>query len=224
MAQDIVGGLFGVTPEMYQQDRQQRQLAEAVKMGSLTPEQFINTQAYRGGQAAGNVIGGLLGVEDPQLQMIRDVQAMRSQFDVSTPTGLRSFAQALGQKGYTDLAVQATAKAAEIGQKMGENINTLMGTGKYTPESVGKYAQTRNPADLVLVEGKSKGAETLLAGGKYTPSSVSKYQQTGNIGDLQLVKGAAGEGGVSKPLPASLQKDEGKDLEAYDTYTAQKKH
>lgn len=222
MAQDIVGGLFGVTPEMYQQDRQQRQLAEAVKMGSLTPEQFINTQAYRGGQAAGNVIGGLLGVEDPQLQMIRDVQAMRSQFDVSTPTGLRSFAQALGQKGYTDLAVQATAKAAEIGQKMGENINTLMGTGKYTPESVGKYAQTRNPADLVLVEGKSKGAETLLAGGKYTPSSVSKYQQTGNIGDLQLVKGAAGEGGVSKPLPASLQKDEGKDLEAYDTYTAQK--
>jgi hypothetical protein len=111
---DIVGGLFGVTPEMYQQQRQQQQLAEAVRMGSLTPEQFINTQAYRGGQALGNVAGSLLGVEDPQLMKIRDVQQMRTQFDVSTPAGLREFAQALGQKGYTDLAVQATAKAADI--------------------------------------------------------------------------------------------------------------
>jgi hypothetical protein len=33
---------------------------------------------------------------------------------VSTPAGLRSFAQALGQKGYTDLAMQATARAAEV--------------------------------------------------------------------------------------------------------------
>jgi hypothetical protein len=111
---DIVGGLFGVTPEMYQQQRQQQQLAEAVRMGSLTPEQFINTQAYRGGQALGNVAGSLLGVEDPQLMKIRDVQQMRTQFDVSTPKGLRDFASALGQRGYTDLAIQATAKAADI--------------------------------------------------------------------------------------------------------------
>lgn len=108
---DIVGGLFGVTPEMYQQQRQQQQLAEAVKMGSLTPQQFINTQAYRGGQAAGNVLGGVLGVEDPELAKIRDVQSMRSQFDVSTPEGLRSFAQALSAKGYGDLALQAANEA-----------------------------------------------------------------------------------------------------------------
>jgi hypothetical protein len=108
---DIVGGLFGVTPEMYQQARQQQQMNEAVKMGSLTPAQFIGTQAYRGGQALGNVAGSLLGVEDPQLMKIRDVQQMRTQFDVSTPAGLRSFAQALGQKGYGDLALQAANEA-----------------------------------------------------------------------------------------------------------------
>lgn len=108
---DIVGGLFNVTPEMYQQQRQQQQLAEAVRMGSLTPEQFIGTQAYRGGQVAGNVLGGLLGIEDPQLVKIRDVQQMRTQFDVSTPAGLREFAQALSARGYGDLALQAANEA-----------------------------------------------------------------------------------------------------------------
>ena len=233
MAQDnIVGGIFGLTPELYQQNQLAQLEAQQRAAGTMAsgPGTMLNpslaplyAQAAQQGQLIGQgakAIGGLLGIEDPQLRMVRDVTEMRKQFDVSSPAGLRQFAQALGAKGYTDLAIQASSKAAEIGQKIGENINTLMGTGKYTPESVGKYAQTRNPADLVLVEGKSKGAETLLAGGKYTPASVSKYQQTGNIGDLQLVK--EGTGGVSKPLPASLQKDEGKDLEAYDTYTAQK--
>jgi hypothetical protein len=128
---DIVGGMFGVTPEMYQQARQQQQLAEAIKMGSLTPEQFIGTQAYRGGQALGNFAGSLLGVEDPELAKIRDVQQMRTQFDVSTPAGLRSFAQALGQKGYTDLALQAAGEAdkrdvaaATVKQKSRESIPT----------------------------------------------------------------------------------------------------
>jgi putative NADPH-quinone reductase len=108
---DIVGGLFGVTPEMYQQARQQQQMNEAVKMGSLTPAQFIGTQAYRGGQALGNVAGSLLGVEDPELAKIRDVQQMRTQFDVSNPAGLREFAQALSAKGYGDLALQAANEA-----------------------------------------------------------------------------------------------------------------
>lgn len=115
---DIVGGLFGITPEMYQQNRQQQQMAEAVRMGSLTPEQFIGTQAYRGGQMAGNVLGGLLGVEDPELAKIREVQSMRGQFDLSTPTGMRQFARALSDKGYGDLAVQASARAADIDKEI----------------------------------------------------------------------------------------------------------
>jgi hypothetical protein len=81
---------------------------------SLAP---LYAQAAQQGQVIGEgarAVAGLLGVEDPQLNMIRDVQQMRTQFDVSTPAGLRSFAQALGQRGYTDLAMQATARAADI--------------------------------------------------------------------------------------------------------------
>jgi hypothetical protein len=185
---DIVGGLFGVTPEMYQQQRQQQQLAEAVKMGSLTPEQFINTQAYRGGQALGNVAGSLLGVEDPQLNMIRDVQQMRTQFDVSTPAGLNQFAQALGQKGYTDLAMQAAQKAADLEQ-------TVATTGL-------RQAQAAKASAVPSVS-----PEQLLTSGRYTPASVAKYQTSGNIADLVLTKEATGGDGVGKLTAAQRAAD-----------------
>jgi hypothetical protein len=111
---DIVGGLFGMTPESYQQGMARRDSATNLTAAQLTPGQLAGFYAMEAGTGLGRAAQGLLGVEDPQLAMIRDVQQMRSQFDVSTPTGLRSFAQALGQKGYTDFAIQATAKAADI--------------------------------------------------------------------------------------------------------------
>ena len=115
MAQkDIVGSLFGMTPEMYQQNVARQSTADNLTAAQLTPGQLAGFYAMEAGTGLGRATQGLLGVEDPQMKMVRDVQSMRSQFDVSTPTGLRSFAQALGQKGYTDLAIQATARAADI--------------------------------------------------------------------------------------------------------------
>jgi hypothetical protein len=127
MAQpNVVPSLFGLTPELYQQNRAQDLQAQQIKAATMAagPGTMLNpslaplyAQAAQRGQFQGEAlrgVAGLLGVEDPELVKIRDVQQMRTQFDVSTPAGLRQFAQALGQKGYTDLAIQATAKAADI--------------------------------------------------------------------------------------------------------------
>lgn len=112
--QNIVGSLFGMTPEMYQQAAARQSSADNLAAANLAPGQLAGYYAMEAGTGLGRAAQGLLGVEDPQLKMVRDVQSMRSQFDVSTPAGLRSFAQALSGKGYTDLAIQATAKAAAI--------------------------------------------------------------------------------------------------------------
>jgi hypothetical protein len=111
---DIVGGLFGMTPESYQQGMNRRDSATNLTAAQLTPGQLAGFYAMEAGTGLGRATQGLLGVEDPELAKIRDVQQMRTQFDVSNPEGLRQFAQALGQKGYTDLAIQATARAADI--------------------------------------------------------------------------------------------------------------
>jgi hypothetical protein len=115
---NIVGGMFGITPEMYQRSIAARDTATNANLAALAPGQLAGFYAMEAGSGLGRAAQGLLGVEDPELAKIRDVQQMRTQFDVSTPTGLRSFAQALGQKGYTDLAVQAAAKAADIDKEL----------------------------------------------------------------------------------------------------------
>jgi hypothetical protein len=172
---NIVGGMFGITPEMYQQGQQANQEAQALRYAQLSPEQQAQYGFFRGGQALGTAAAGLLGVEDPELMKIRDVQQMRTQFDVSTPAGLTQFAQALGQKGYTDLAMQAAQRAADLEQ-------TVATTGL-------RQAQATK-AGLA----PSVSPEQLLTSGRYTPASVAKYQASGNIADLVLSKEATGGG------------------------------
>lgn len=174
---DIVSGLFGLTPEMYQQRASELDLAEAQRIGAAAsgPGTMLSpslapfyTGATQRGQLVSRGIGSLLGVEDPELTKIRDVQAMRGNFDLSTPLGMRQFASALSDKGYNDLAIQAATKAATIDKQLAdaekarrepdEGVKQLI--AKSTPQSVAKYLQTRNVADLKLVkEGTGTGKE-----------------------------------------------------------------
>jgi hypothetical protein len=112
--QNIVGSLFGATPEMLQQQQQQQLANRAMQFAQLSPLEQAQAGFYQAGSNIGSGIAGLMGVEDPQLKMVRDVQELRTQFDLSTPKGLRDFASALSTKGYGDLAIQASAKAADI--------------------------------------------------------------------------------------------------------------
>lgn len=152
--QDVVGSLFGVTPEMYQQQQQANQMAEAMKMGSLTPEQFINTQAYRSGQAAGNVLGGLLGVEDPKLQLVRQTNQLVQQIGVDTPEKLQTLASELQKlPGGGPLAMQAIDKANQM-MKTGSEAQTArqkIDQEKLLREELNKLPETASDEDLLRV-------------------------------------------------------------------------
>jgi hypothetical protein len=170
---DIIGGMFGITPEMYQRSIAARDTATNAQLAQLSPGQLAGFYAMEAGTGLGRATQGLLGVEDPELMKIRDVQQMRTQFDVSTPQGLNQFAQALGQKGYTDLAMQAAQRAAELDQTV-----ATAGLRKAQAEKA--------------VSGTSVSPEQLLTSGRYTPASVAKYQTSENIADLVLSKEATG--------------------------------
>jgi hypothetical protein len=115
---DIVGGIFGITPEMYQRNLAARDTATNAQLAQLAPGQLAGFYAMEAGSGLGRAAGGLLGVEDPELAKIRDVQQMRGMFDLSTPAGMRQFAKALSDKGYGDLAIQASARAADIDKEI----------------------------------------------------------------------------------------------------------
>jgi hypothetical protein len=106
MADSIVGGLFGMTPESYQDTRQLQEQALALRQSQLDPYEAVNYMAARAGQQLGRGIGGALGAEDPQLKMISMRNALAKQFDINSPEGLSQYANALQQAGDAQGAIQ----------------------------------------------------------------------------------------------------------------------
>ena len=117
MATGIVEGLFGITPEAYQQQQADRAFSEAAQFAQLTPFQQAGAGIMYG---AGQATRGLLGVEDPQLNLIRNRQSIARQFDVNTPEGLAKYAQALQQSGDTQGALQASTLANQAAKQIAE--------------------------------------------------------------------------------------------------------
>jgi hypothetical protein len=113
MATDIVGGLFGITPEMYQQQMAQQGLQEGASLGQMSPDAFGRSMLYAGASQLGRGIGGALGGQDPQLQKISAIQALGKQFDITTPEGLMQAANAIKNQ-YPDVALGLTQNAQEL--------------------------------------------------------------------------------------------------------------
>ena len=118
MATDIVGSLFGVSPEMYQEERNRQGMKDAIAMAQLDPMQYANAAIQAGAGRAAGGFAGLMGVEDPQMRLISQRNALAKQFDVSTPEGLAQYGQALQQVGDTQGALGAISIGRQMTQEM----------------------------------------------------------------------------------------------------------
>jgi methylphosphotriester-DNA--protein-cysteine methyltransferase len=85
MAENIVAGLFGLTPQMYGEQQRRSALREGIDLASLTPGEAGAAMTYAGARGLGGAIAGALGVEDPQLQRITQRQQLLGMIDPSNP-------------------------------------------------------------------------------------------------------------------------------------------
>ena len=99
MAENIVAGLFGLTPQMYQNQQYGQDLNRGIALAQLSP----GAAAQAGLQASvgqlGRGIAGAMGIEDPQLKMISARQQILGQLDQSDPESILKGAQMLAQMG-----------------------------------------------------------------------------------------------------------------------------
>lgn len=123
-----IAGLF-MSPEIYQQQRQDEFLNKAAAMAKLDPSQLATVYAMQGGFGAGNVLGSALGVQDPMLQQLSMRNQLASQFDTSSAEGLINLSNALRQKGdlagasqVAQQAMVAREKEASIQAKLAEKL------------------------------------------------------------------------------------------------------
>ena len=179
MAENIVAGLFGLTPEMYGERQRTSALNEGITLAQLDPAARGAAMTYAGARGLGNAIGGAFGIEDPQLKMISARNTIAQQIDQSDPESILKGAQMLAQMGdqqgamaLAQYARQAQGDVAQTKQRLAaamaseaaakrerlqnDPFQKLVESGKYTPASLAEYQRTGLPADLVLYEKPEK--------------------------------------------------------------------
>ena len=137
MATDIAG-LFGLTPQMYEQGLRQSAMNEGAAYARMAPEDRAIAGIYSAGAGLGRAGGGLLGVEDPQMKLISARQSIIGQLDQTDPTSLLRGAKSLSDMGdqqgafaLADYARKAQSEIAQAQQRMAAaQRERLQGTDK----------------------------------------------------------------------------------------------
>ena len=120
MAENIVAGLFGLTPEMYGEQQRRSALQEGITLAQLDPAARGAALTYGGARGLGTAIGGAMGIEDPQLKLISTRNTIAQQIDQTNPEsilkGAQMLAQAGDQQGAMALAQYARQAQSEMAQ------------------------------------------------------------------------------------------------------------
>jgi hypothetical protein len=176
---EIVGSLFGITPDLYERQLRAQDEDRAIRMANLAPGARGAAMIQSGAAGLTRGLGGLLGAEDPQMKLISARQSVIGQLDQTDPASLLKGAQMLTQMGdqqgafaLADYARKAQVQIAEQQQRLAMGQASLMAasrerfqadpfqklveSGKYTPASLAEYQRTGLPADLVLYEKPEK--------------------------------------------------------------------
>jgi len=109
MADSIVGGLFGMTPESYQQQQNQQALAQSAQLARMSPFELAKTGVGYGANRLAGAIGGALGAEDPMLQKISAQNQILQGLDITNPQSIATGIERAQQAGIPELAFKLVA-------------------------------------------------------------------------------------------------------------------
>jgi len=197
MADNIVAGLFGLTPQMYGEQQRVGALNEGITLAQLDPASRGAAMTYAGAKGLGTAIGGAMGIEDPQLKLISTRNAIVQQIDQTNPESILKGAQMLAQAGdqqgamtLAQYARQAQSEMALAQQRMAEKMtpeqrNALAFAGSVAEKGTPQFNQTyqRTLADLIskekpdtkTPEQKNATALALTAGPEGSAAFDEKY-------------------------------------------------
>jgi hypothetical protein len=129
---EIVGSLFGVTPELYQEQRDQMARQRAMQLAKLDPLEQASYGAARAGQQFGGAFASAMGVEDPQMRLISLRNRLAKQFDLTDPDGLAQYANALQQAGDTQGALGIVSELRKVRSESSKQALEQAQAGAYT--------------------------------------------------------------------------------------------
>jgi len=219
MADNIVGGLFGVDPQQLAQQRQALDFSQAYRYAQLDPMQQAKMSIYQGAAGLGRVATGLLG-GDPEMEKASMAKALSSQFDITSSEGLRQYAQALAQNGAPDFAQMAVARADEV-EKGSLGLQKTRADISKAELSAAQEEKLR--AELSQLPPNASEQQVIEVVRKYgSPDKILQILTASQDRATARAVAASNKAAAPpKPLPVSLQKSEDTDLQKLDNYKAQ---
>ena len=151
MADSMVAGLFGLTPEMYQNQQYQQDLKRGYELAQLSP----GAAAQAGLQASvgqlGRGVAGAMGIEDPQLKLISTRNTIAQQIDQTNPESILKGAQMLAQMGDQQGAM-ALAQYARQAQESVAQTQQRLAAAKASEAAAGRERQQADPEKVRLAK------------------------------------------------------------------------
>jgi hypothetical protein len=150
MAENIVAGLFGMNPQMYERQLYQQDLQQGYDLARLDPGAAARAQLPASIGQIGRGFAGAMGIEDPQLKLISTRNSIAQQIDQTNPESILKGAQMLAQMGdqqgsfaLADLARKAQSEIALTQQRRAAEQASLATTAK-TQLSIKQEEQLRD--------------------------------------------------------------------------------
>jgi len=219
MATDIIGSLFGVNPAAYQQAQQNRAYNQDFQAVQLDPLQQANLALRQGGRGLGQVAGGLMGMQDPELAKVSQIKQLSSQFNLADPQGLRDFGNAI--KTFAPQEAMQAIAAADEREKSALGLQKTK--ADITKAELSASQEEKLRAELAGLGPNATDEQVINVVTKYgSPDKILQVLQRSQDAKLRRAEIAAGKGEKPpKPLSAGLQKSEDADLAKIDNLTAQ---
>ena len=203
---DIVPSLFGVTPEMYQQNQQAMIDAQALQYAKLDPFERANYGISRGANMLAGALGRSLGGQDPEEIRIKQQQELLRTIDPSDPTSLISGAKQANNMGLSQLSLSLVDRAKALQESAGriaaQNAQLLksMEPPKLTGDE--RYINILQNLETIFANGKEPTA-TQLSLGNMAGQMLSKPRSYFDQASGQTVSVPATD--PSKAFPLTFQ-------------------
>jgi len=155
MAENIVAGLFGLTPEMYGERQRTSALQEGITLAQLDPASRGAALTYGGARGLGTAIGGAMGIQDPQLKLISARNSIAQQIDQGDPESILKGAQMLAQAGDQQGAM-ALAQYARQAQSEMAQAQQRLAAARASDAAAGRERQQAVPKEIVIANEKAR--------------------------------------------------------------------
>jgi hypothetical protein len=206
MAENIVAGLFGMTPEMYQGQQYQQDLKRSYELAQLDPGAAARAQLGASVGQLGRGFAGALGIEDPQLKLISARQQILGQLDQSDPESILKGAQMLAQMGdqqgamaLAQYARQAESDVAQTKQRLAAALASEAAAKRERLQGVDKDIQIAN--EIATLEDSLSQIENLPADPERTRA---KNLLTTRLAELRRL---TAKGEKDKPIASGTDRD-----------------